>query len=200
MGQRSQIYIRYNEKLIIANYYQWNYGELMISRARGAIEWIKDRIDLGYYWIFKDKSYIKKLSRICDVNFDMRDIALSCDIVQEWGDQFSEQPFNECVFYQQDNNDGQLFIDISADGVIKYAFSKNPDYTKLMNCNDYMAWDFGADWHKYLSDVDSEALEICKRNIGYIQANATLMTYEELYAFINANYNPENADYKNFMQ
>lgn len=34
MGQRSQIYIRYEngeKKGLIANYYSWNYGEKMIS-------------------------------------------------------------------------------------------------------------------------------------------------------------------------
>ena len=41
MGQRSQIYVRYNKKLVIANYYQWNYGEQMISRARYGIEYIR---------------------------------------------------------------------------------------------------------------------------------------------------------------
>lgn len=34
MGQRSQIYVRYNEKLLFARYFQWNYGTRMISRAR----------------------------------------------------------------------------------------------------------------------------------------------------------------------
>lgn len=44
MGQRSQIYIRFNDnrmesgKGLIALYYQWNYGERMVSRARQIIE------------------------------------------------------------------------------------------------------------------------------------------------------------------
>lgn len=46
MGQRSQIYVRYNKKdmngvnckKLIANYYQWNYGERMISRATGGVQ------------------------------------------------------------------------------------------------------------------------------------------------------------------
>ena len=61
MGQRSQIYIRYNVnyvsgaatknptthnyKGLIARYFGWNYGERMISRARHTLEWIKDNVD-----------------------------------------------------------------------------------------------------------------------------------------------------------
>ena len=58
MGERSQIYIRYNVnymigsltenpeahnyKGLIARYFQWNYGERMVIRARYVIESIKD--------------------------------------------------------------------------------------------------------------------------------------------------------------
>lgn len=185
MGQRSQIYIRYDAKLIVANYYQWNFGDLMISRARGVIEYLKYYIDGEYYFIFKDKSYLKKISRICDVNFDYRDIAISCDIVQEWKEQFSDTDFNDCVFRHQDNNDGQLFIDISKDGVIKYAFSQNPDYEQIMTAESYLEWDYGEGWESSLS---REIVNICKENVKYIQENATLMTAEELNQFIEAEY------------
>ena len=69
MGQRSQIYIRYNNgevKGLIANYYQWNYGERMISRARWGIESILDT--LKYEWYYQQKCNVTKLSRIFDVN------------------------------------------------------------------------------------------------------------------------------------
>ena len=45
MGQRSQIYViakKNNEYYMTANYYQWNYGERMISRVRGTLEQIID--------------------------------------------------------------------------------------------------------------------------------------------------------------
>lgn len=185
MGQRSQIYIRYDEKLIVANYYQWNYGDLMISRARGVIEYIKHYLDCEYYFIFKDKSYLKKISRICDVNFDYRDIAISCDIVQEWKEQFSGEDFNDIVFRQQDNNDGQLFIDITKDGKIKYAFSENPDYEQIMTAEKYLEWDYGKEWETSLSQ---EIVDTCKANVKYIQETAELMTAEELNQFVNAKY------------
>jgi len=51
MGQRSQVYVRYNKKLVVTNYYQWNYGERMISRARYGIEYIKDSLLEYKEWI-----------------------------------------------------------------------------------------------------------------------------------------------------
>lgn len=79
MGQRSQIYIRYpagEKKGLIARYFSWNYGERMISRASGIIKMAKRRISF-------DNEDIKKLTAVCDVNFDMKDISLSSDLVEE---------------------------------------------------------------------------------------------------------------------
>lgn len=84
MGQRSQIYVRYNKKLVITNYYQWNYGERMISRARYGIEYIKENYLEYRTWIFNNESDMEKLRRIFDVNFDMKDIVMSIDIIKEW--------------------------------------------------------------------------------------------------------------------
>ena len=86
MGQRSQIYIRYNVnyvygsatdhpktqnfKGLIARYFQWNYGERMISRARYIIEEIKDEF-MEYKYCFNDNEKLEKLKRFCETNFDI---------------------------------------------------------------------------------------------------------------------------------
>ena len=82
MGQRSQIYIRYNVnftcdiscsvngskisvpkvynyKGLIARYFGWNYGERMISRARYIIEEIQTEF-MKYKWSFGDKEKLEK--------------------------------------------------------------------------------------------------------------------------------------------
>ena len=78
MGQRSQIYVRYTndkgEHFLTARYFNWNYGERMISRARHTLEWIKDNINSASYNFGYDN---KKLIRIIEVNFDMHDVILS---------------------------------------------------------------------------------------------------------------------------
>lgn len=190
MGQRSQIYVRYNKKLVITNYYQWNYGERMISRARYGIEYIKENYIKYRGWIFNDTSYLRKLSRIFDVNFDMKDVTISQDIVEEWKEDFQEDNFNEFVFKMQDNNDGKLFVDISEDGTIKYAFLDyecNVDH--IMNATQYMDWN-SEDWKnsKYISDEGKQA---CKENLGKIEEMAVLMNKEELEDFINYDYGME---------
>ncbi len=189
MGQRSQIYIRYENKLVVANYYGWNYGERMISRARGIIEWIKEYSQFSFIW--EDKSYMTKLSRICDTNFDMRDVVISCDIIKEWREEFPQEPFNDYVFKYQDNNNGQLFIDVKKGSSIKYALSYNPNYAKILNCEDYLNEDLGKDWQLPTESLTQEDIDICKMNIKYISDNATLMTAEELYSFVNFEYQPK---------
>lgn len=53
MGQRSQIFVRFEkelgEKEIVARYFNWNYGERMISRVYHTIDWIKRHFKLPIY-------------------------------------------------------------------------------------------------------------------------------------------------------
>ena len=196
MGQRSQIYVRYNDKLVVANYYQWNFGTRMISRARYGIEWIKD-----YYYfaegicdfIFRDENYMTRLSRVFDVNFDMKDLALSCDIVKEWEEQFHDEPFNDVVFNGQDNNDGQLFIDVQQDKIF-YCF-RDMYENRIMDAAQYMDWDCSY-WDSnaehnpaYDSEYMSvEEIKTCEANIKAIGEMAELMTEEQLADFISGDY------------
>lgn len=191
MGQRSQIYVRYNKKLVITNYYQWNYGERMISRARYGIEYIKENYLEYRTWIFNNESDMEKLRRIFDVNFDMKDIVMSIDIIKEWKEQFSEdESFNNYVFKLQSNNDGKLFVDISEDGIVKYAFLDcECDTEHIMSASQYMTWNH-KDWRisKYITD---EQKSFCEDNLKKIEEMAALMTKSELEDFINYNYGME---------
>lgn len=192
MGQRSQIYVRYNKKLVITNYYQWNYGERMISRARYGIEYIKENYLEYRDWIFNDTSYLKKLSRIFDVNFDMKDVAISQDIIEEWKEQFPEDNFNDFVFKFQGNNDGKLFVDISEDGIIKYAFLDYECNTEhIMSAGQYMDWD-SEEW-KESEYIDDEQKTLCEENLKEIDKMAILMTKEEVEDFINYDYGMETS-------
>lgn len=191
MGQRSQIYIRYQKEdginYLIARYYQWNYGERMISRCRHTLEWIKANIKYDWYFINEQET----LKRYLDVNFDMKSVVLGSDIIKEW-DECSwkdETTFNDYVFLEQANNDGQLYINIK-DGVIKYAFLDSESNTEhIMNARQYMSWDYDG-WQnsEYLDDDDRR---ICEENFKAIEGLAELMTEEEVDEFINADYEPK---------
>ncbi len=185
MGQRSQIYIRikdtYNEHpKLFAKYYQWNYGERMISRARHGIEYI---IDNQKY--VSQGSVQERINRIFDVNFDMKDIAITSDLIKEWVEDFADSYSpNDYIFRYADNNDGKLFIDIDENNGIKYCFT---DYDfNILSPSKYMDWNF-EDWKesKYL---EQEVIDTCKENIKFINQNAKLMTKEELIEFIEYDY------------
>ncbi len=194
MGQRSQIYIRYNKKLVIANYYQWNYGERMISRARHGIEYIKDNLLEYRNFIFNDPFQMERLSRIFDTNFDMKDVQISTNIIEEWKDQFFDDNFNDVVFWWQDNNDGRLFVDILEDGTIKYAFlGYDCDAKNIMSAAKYMDWD-SKDWRNS-EYIDNEQKKQCEDNLKTIEEMATLMTKEEIEDFINFDYGYGNPQF-----
>lgn len=191
MGQRSQIYLRANGKLVFANYYGWNYGERMISRARYGIEWVKYYADRKYDWVFSDTNYFTKMRRVFDANFDMHDVAISTDIVQEHAEQFPDEDFNDVVFNEQDNNDGQLYVDIKGDKIY-YCFrdwTRHPDGTTsdtIMSASEYMDWDAeGWENSEYISDEGKAA---CRDNIKAIEEMAELMTLEQLDDFIHGDY------------
>lgn len=189
MGQRSQIYLRFNGKLVFASYYQWNYGERMVSRARWGIEWLKNYSEDGKYdWLFSNKPYVEKMRRVFDVNFDMHDVQISQDIVKEWQEHFHDDPFNDVAFNWQDNNDGQLFVDI-VDGKTYYAFTNYSLDRTIMDAEAYMEWDApGWQTSEYLDDKDRAAI---RANFKAISEMATLMTHEQLNDFLTRDYAPK---------
>ena len=188
MGQRSQIYVRANDTLIIANYYQWNYAERMISRARYGIEYIRYFLDQGYDWVFRTPSDILKISRIFDVNFDYKDVAISYDILKEWEEErttsgLSTSDFADFVFFGQDNNDGQLYIWIDTEKKsIKYALT-DYDGENPMTPDQYMEWENQGMTEPYTKRFKKSELRTYNSNKKSIEKNATLMTEAELEAF-----------------
>ena len=164
----------------------------MISRAKWGINHILETLKYGQF--YTDKTNVTKLSRIFDTNFDMHDVAINCDIIREWAEEFPEENFNDYVFKMQDNNDGKLLIDI-CDNVIKYAFldwEANSD--NIMDGEAYMRWDDDEKWREsqYLS---AEAVKTCEENIKFISENATLMTKEDVEEFINHQYIAEEPQF-----
>ncbi len=193
MGQRSQIYIRYNVtddenvyKGLIARYYQWNYGERMVSRARYILEELSYFMERKYLFSFPGK--IEKLKRICDVNFDMHDIVISSDIIQEVKEDFAS---DTKYIFNQDNNDGQLYIDVT-DAGIRYCFTKYCHEGKPMNGEQYMKWNCEDEkyknWHKPSEFRNENTVEYTEKNIKSINKLGVLMSTEELEDFISGDY------------
>ena len=197
MGQRSQIYVRYNKQLVIANYYQWNYGERMISRARYGLDYIKTLLEEGFYFYFskKQKWDHEKLRRYFDVNFDMKDIVISSELEKEWKEYATDTKFNDWVF-SADNNDGRLFIEITfnketEEYTLKYCFT-DCDNKKPLTPKQYLNWDYPK-WKtsEYITDDIKKATE---DNLEYLDKNFTLMTQEELEDYLNTDYTPKQEE------
>lgn len=219
MGERSQIYLRYRVKNtatsknfitegFIAKYYQWCYGERMISRCRNLIETVEDMASSAYR--FSDKPSIDKLIAQFNINWDMHDLVATTDIldeVTEWVEKGYDK-LDEINVFAQDNNHGQIFIDVLAYKTgkfkIKYAFV--PYYNKnVMSVEEFADYDIGngmdreyreeapRKWYMpkdyYSETVESflrfaEIVKYTKANIDTINRSATLMTNEEKDEFV----------------
>lgn len=186
MGQRSQIYVRCSGNLIVANYYQWNFAERMISRARWGIEEIDSVRQCGKSLRF-DSAWWEKLRRVFDVNFDMHDYQIHSDIIKEWEELFQNEPFNRFVFDEQDNNNGQLIVDISDNWEISYAFLSSDCTNRTpMSAAEYMRYE-NSMWEqsKY---IDEDGKKKCAENIEAISKMARLMTEQEVQDFLTYDY------------
>lgn len=201
MGQRSQVYIRYesknDEKQLSAYHFQWNYGDRMISRAVKGIDWLQGNKFLSFN--------SEKIPYIFAVNQDYNDVVLPCDILKETKEYIAEtnrpQDFNEELFLCQDNNDGCLYVDVSKDGNVKYAFTNGEEYyykkfPKPLTAEEYMD---SQDWY-WESAEEEEMVETCKKNIEEIGKLATLMTQEELTEFICYDYEHTGKDIRKEIQ
>lgn len=183
MGQRSQIYVKVDNKLEIANYYQWNYGTRMISRAKYGIEWIQKNIN--YPYTLKRNGYeFEKFRRIWDVNFDYKDIIISSDIFKDWEyDKQYFENFNKYCYLQQDNNDGKLFIAVDTNNqTIKFTFTDCD--LNILSPDQYMDWDCEGWRKKDFGYIDAKEKQQCYKNIRDINSMAEQMSQEELLNFI----------------
>ena len=179
MGQRSQIYVIYKDKqnrdCISATYFQWNYGERMISRARYLMGWLKNNV-------FSLSYVANKIRYIASANFDYKDVVIGQDLIEEWKDYKQGVPnanLNDYIF-NADNNDGCLFIDTRIPQQLRYAFTTYNYKDGIMGPEAYLKWDG--------TPQKIRNTKFTKRNINWITHNAKLMKKEELEAILKATY------------
>lgn len=175
MAMCSQIYVMVDGELVIANFYDWNYGQFMVSRARYGIEYLaknidnpwmyrRDRLDLGY----------ETSRRYWDVDFDTKCIDQSMDMLTK-----------DRNMFDWDTDDGRLFVMVnSKEKEIKYCFTDNCN--KLMNVDQYLNWDLDVQhWRTWdIRGWNDHTRNVCSGNTNRIKKLAKLMTQEELDAFL----------------
>ena len=188
MGQRSQIYVIYKDKqnrdCISATYFQWNYGERMISRARYLMGWIKAQNNLcGNLYSDYLPFVAHKIRYIACVNFDYKDVTIGTVLVYEWINYNTggvlNNDLNDYIFHA-DNNDGCLFIDARIPKQLKYAFTTYDYKDGVMGPEAYLKWD---GIPQKIRDT-----KFTKRNINWITHNAKLMKKKELEAILRTTY------------
>ena len=146
---------------------------------------------MEYDFMWGQNCYLEKLRRVCDVNFDMRDIVMSTDIIKEVAEEWD----CDCDYsFNQDNNDGQLLIDVTENG-IKYCFIPFYNEIEVMNGRQYLVWDSRDSYDVYQwtetevpKEIDEETKKYTLDNLDYITENAELMTKEEAEEFIETDY------------
>lgn len=189
MSERSQLYVRVNDRegiSLAARDNAWNYSERMISRCRWTMEWLRDNIFID----------MADLNRILDVNFDMKDIVISSDLIKEHREVGYSRDFEDYVFWSPENCNGKLFIDVTyyetpgsleEQTKIRYAFTDG-EIEKVMTAKEYMDWNC-KDWNdEAYPELDEETRKTVLENLAFISDNATLMTMEELQEFIEHDY------------
>ena len=190
MGQRSQIYVIYkdnqNRDCISATYFQWNYGERMVSRARYLMGWIKSQNSFyvaDSYNVFPLSYVANKIRYIASVNFDYKDVIIGQDLIEVWRDYKQggvlNTDLNDYIFHA-DNNDGCLFIDARIPKQLKYAFTTDDYKDGVMGPEAYLKWDN--------VPQNIRNAKFTKRNINWITHNAKLMKKKELEAILKTNY------------
>lgn len=128
-------------------------------------------------WSADASPFLKKY-RMCDIQ-------VSTDIINEVKEYLPE---NTEFLFRQDNNNGQLFIDVSDSG-IKYGFMKYFNSDTVMDAEKYMEWDRSdsglPNWHVPDKNVGTTEIIYTEKNIDEINEMASLMSLDEIHQFVD---------------
>lgn len=178
MGERSDIFVRirvkedknkknYKYQAFFGVYYQWCYGERMISRLRSAINFAESHV-VGWNGGYScSEQRIELFKRYLAINFDMQDILEPVDLIPDAVDDVI-QGWNtaKADIFNQAENHGFIYLDITVDdpddrsednkgATIKYAFvnsewhEKNKPLPPVMSVEQFADWDIADNERKW---------------------------------------------------
>lgn len=207
MGQRSQIYVRYNKgENIVAYHLQWNWGMYMINRAYQLLQFIEKNVEKEYSKFLSKNFDIANcgsqrddyniLSNLIQINTTIGSYCKGHDLVAEEYDYNHLQ--NDYNFQlepeKQDNNDGILVIDIQENEegkpIIKYGFISGDDLyceenLKIISAADYMEHYNDLEYMKEHCENENDMKEILEmqaeiyKQQTYIDENFKKLTFDE---------------------
>ena len=189
-GRKKRIKTEVTNKGFLPLYFHWNDPENMIARAKQMIEANIDEYLLKYD---EKEAWEHKVQAMTEVNYSVADEGASFSGAYNLKDEYkdsiketskckgreltNEEKCKEIVdIFRYDNDFGYFYLSViiledSSDEVsfdIKYAFEDY--YGNLLSAKEFIAQ----------ADCDPKNIVICKKNIEYIESQATLMTEEEL--------------------
>lgn len=216
MGQRSQIYIRYNKKRsLVARHLQWNYGYYMINRTYQLLDFLKKNTEENEYSEFKSRNYDDKtksllsyfgkttdkdiLKSLIEMNLTIGSIVRSIDLVKEEKEfgEYKESATFKMIPQGQDNNNGILVIDLQEDEKnnvkVKYGlalgYEENGNLDKMVGASEYLK---ASGSMEYLKENEKEYYDIISKDmekqIKYIEENFELLTDEEFKEIFDTEY------------
>ena len=177
MGERSNIFVRirakerssdknYKHETFFGLYYQWCYGERMISRLRSAINYVENHIGgwRGEWAVSEER--IRLFKKYLAINFDMQDIVEPLDLVPDAVDDVMQgYSTAKADIFDQAENHGFIYLDITLDDPeekfgenkanIKYAFVDNEYHSKkhplppIRSVENFADHDMGNDERKW---------------------------------------------------
>jgi hypothetical protein len=188
MGERSDIFVRirvkenkkattYKHQAFFGLYYQWCYGERMISRLRSAINYAESHVCGWHGGYACSEETVELFKRYLAINFDMQDILKPVDLVPDAVDDVMQgYDTAKADIFNQAENHGYIYLDITVDdpddrsddnkgATIKYAFvqgewhnKKNP-LPPVMSVEQFADWDIADNerkWYEPDPDWDRE--------------------------------------------
>lgn len=220
MGQRFQIYVRYNGgKSLVAYHLQWCWGRYAINRVYQLLDFIDKNLKDTYSNFTSDKFDISNrgkyredkriLESLIQMNITEGSYVAGIDLVKE-EQEFAKEPSETFKINprKQDNNNGIIVIDITNDRKIKYGMTvgyegegKYKEF-EIVNARQYM--------EAYQGDLDyiKENLKTEEDNKWYLELLATIekqivftedfevMTQQEFENMFNQEYKYENCGVK----
>lgn len=216
MGQRFQIYVRYNEgKSLVAYHLQWCWGRYAINRVYQLLDFISKNLRSDYnnfaseYFETTNRGKYREDKRILEgliqMNITCGSYVAGIDLVKEqkeFDDDLSETfKINP---EKQDNNNGIIVIDISNDRKIKYGMTvgyegegKYKEF-QIVSARQYMeAYQSELDYikeHSKTEEDNKEYLELLaelEKQLVFTE-DFEVMTQAEFTAMFNKTYKYED--------
>lgn len=177
MGERSDIFVRirakerttdknYKYETFFGLYFQWCYGERMISRLRSAINFAENQIEGWRGETAVSEERVSKFKRYLAINFDMQDIVEPSDLISDAiKDLMQGWDTAKADIFDQAQNHGYIYLDITLDdpqerfgenkAKIKYAFvnyewhNKKYPLPPVMSVEQFADWDMAKNERKW---------------------------------------------------